>query len=58
MLKHGVLSLVLFGLLLVVAAGLFRTIPMAFLPDEDQGYFITVAAPRRSLEKTDGCRAG
>ena len=42
MLKHGVLSLVLFGLLLVVAAGLFRTIPMAFLPDEDQGYFITV----------------
>ena len=42
MLKHGLLSLVLFGLLLVIAGGLFRTIPAAFLPDEDQGYFITV----------------
>ena len=36
------LSLVLFLIVIGIAAALFRTIPMAFLPDEDQGYFITV----------------
>ncbi len=41
-LNHALLSLALFGVILAIAAGLFRSIPMAFLPDEDQGYFITV----------------
>ncbi|MGH7257329.1 MAG: multidrug efflux RND transporter permease subunit [Nitrospiraceae bacterium] len=41
-LRHMVLSLVLFVIVIGIAAALFRTIPMAFLPDEDQGYFITV----------------
>ncbi len=41
-LRHSVLSLAVVGLVLAVTAQLFRTIPVAFLPDEDQGYFITV----------------
>ena len=41
-LKHSVLSLAIFGILGVLAAGLFSMIPGSFLPDEDQGYFITV----------------
>ena len=41
-LKHAALSLAMFGVVLAVTAQLFRTIPVAFLPDEDQGYFITV----------------
>ncbi|BFU94398.1 MAG: Efflux pump membrane transporter BepE [Nitrospira sp.] len=43
MLRHALLSLALFGVVLAFAGGLFRAIPMAFLPDEDQGYFITIA---------------
>jgi HAE1 family hydrophobic/amphiphilic exporter-1/multidrug efflux pump len=41
-LKHSALSLALFGVVLAIVAGLFRTIPAAFLPEEDQGYFITI----------------
>lgn len=41
-LKHPALSLALFGVVLAIVAGLFRTIPAAFLPEEDQGYFITI----------------
>ncbi len=41
-LKHAVLSLAVFGVLLVVSGGLFQVLPSSFLPDEDQGYFITV----------------
>ena len=41
-LRRITLSLVLFALVVGMAAALFRTIPMSFLPDEDQGYFITV----------------
>lgn len=41
-LKHTMLSLAIFGIVIAVAAGLFKTVPMAFLPEEDQGYFITV----------------
>jgi multidrug efflux pump len=42
-LKHSVLSLAIFAVVIAVAVSLFRTVPMAFLPEEDQGYFITVA---------------
>jgi multidrug efflux pump len=41
-LKHSVLSLAVFAVVIVIAVGLFQTVPMAFLPEEDQGYFITV----------------
>jgi HAE1 family hydrophobic/amphiphilic exporter-1/multidrug efflux pump len=41
-LHHVVLSLAVFAVVLAVAASLFKTVPMAFLPEEDQGYFITV----------------
>ncbi len=40
--ERWVLSLGVFGVIIVVALGLFRVIPPSFLPDEDQGYFITV----------------
>ena len=41
-LNRAVLSLVLFGIIGLFAVGLFRTIPSSFLPEEDQGYFITI----------------
>ncbi|MGH7232888.1 MAG: efflux RND transporter permease subunit, partial [Nitrospiraceae bacterium] len=41
-LKRSMLSLAVFGVIAFIAVGLFRTIPSSFLPDEDQGYFITV----------------
>lgn len=55
-LKHAVLSLVIFGVLLFVSGGLFQALPSSFLPDEDQGYFITVvqlpdgASKQRTIE--------
>ncbi|HEX7093349.1 MAG TPA: efflux RND transporter permease subunit, partial [Nitrospiraceae bacterium] len=41
-LNRSVLSLVLFGIIGLFAVGLFKTIPSSFLPEEDQGYFITI----------------
>jgi HAE1 family hydrophobic/amphiphilic exporter-1/multidrug efflux pump len=41
-LNRSVLSIVLFGIIGLFAVGLFKTIPSSFLPDEDQGYFITI----------------
>ncbi|MBX3300831.1 MAG: multidrug efflux RND transporter permease subunit [Nitrospira sp.] len=35
-------SFSVFAVIVVAALGLFRMIPPAFLPDEDQGYFITI----------------
>lgn len=40
--RRSALSLAVFGMVVAVAVGLFRVIPPSFLPDEDQGYFITV----------------
>ncbi len=40
--RRSVLALGVFGIVLALAAGLFRIIPSSFLPDEDQGYFITI----------------
>ncbi len=40
--KRWFVALVVFALLIVIAAGLFKTIPKSFLPEEDQGYFITI----------------
>ena len=40
--KRSAIALAIFLILLLVIVGLFRTIPGSFLPEEDQGYFITV----------------
>ncbi|HET7909725.1 MAG TPA: efflux RND transporter permease subunit, partial [Nitrospira sp.] len=40
--QRWALSLAVFGVIVVIALVLFRMIPPSFLPDEDQGYFITV----------------
>ncbi|WNM57999.1 multidrug efflux RND transporter permease subunit [Candidatus Nitrospira allomarina] len=55
-LKHAVLSLAIFGVLLVVSGGLFKALPSSFLPEEDQGYFISIiqlpdgASKQRTIE--------
>jgi HAE1 family hydrophobic/amphiphilic exporter-1/multidrug efflux pump len=41
-LKRSALVLVLFGVLILALGGLFKLIPSSFLPEEDQGYFITM----------------
>lgn len=41
-LKRSVLAVMVFSALIFVIMGLARTIPTSFLPDEDQGYFITI----------------
>ncbi len=40
--KRSVIVMAIFLSLIVVIVGLFKTIPGSFLPEEDQGYFITV----------------
>jgi hydrophobe/amphiphile efflux-1 (HAE1) family protein len=40
--KRAMLALVVFGIVIAVSAGLLRVIPAAFLPEEDQGYFISI----------------
>ena len=42
MLRRSAIALAIFGILIFVILGLFKTIPGSFLPEEDQGYFITV----------------
>ena len=40
--RRAVPALVIFGVVIILAFVLLRVIPRSFLPDEDQGYFITV----------------
>lgn len=40
--KRSLLAVTLFAVLLVAIAGFFKIVPSSFLPEEDQGYFITV----------------
>ncbi|HVW64491.1 MAG TPA: multidrug efflux RND transporter permease subunit [Nitrosospira sp.] len=55
-LRRSVMALLVFAALLFVIFGLFKTIPGSFLPEEDQGYFITVvqlpegASKQRTIE--------
>ncbi|KIO50207.1 multidrug efflux RND transporter permease subunit [Nitrosospira sp. NpAV] len=51
-LKRSVIALVVFGTLIAVIFGLFRTIPGSFLPEEDQGYFITIVQLPDGASKT------
>lgn len=41
--RLGVLSMLLFGVMSWVAYSLFRGVPTAFVPQEDQGYFVVAA---------------
>lgn len=40
--KRSALSILIFLTVIFFAIGLFKTVPGGFLPEEDQGYFITV----------------
>ena len=40
--KRAVLALAVFGIVITLSVMLFRLIPASFLPEEDQGYFITM----------------
>ena len=40
--KRSFMAMAIFLILIVTILGLFRTIPGSFLPEEDQGYFITI----------------
>ncbi len=54
--KRSAIALAIFAALILAILGLFRTIPGAFLPEEDQGYFITIvqlpdgASLKRTIE--------
>jgi HAE1 family hydrophobic/amphiphilic exporter-1/multidrug efflux pump len=51
-LKRSLIALVIFGALAIVILGLFKTIPGSFLPEEDQGYFITIVQLPEGASKT------
>src|SRR5439155_5877343 len=40
--NRAALTLVVFGAVIALSVGLFRVLPSSFLPDEDQGYFISM----------------
>ena len=40
-LKHGIIGTLIFGLVIVLTAFLFRILPGSFVPSEDQGYLIS-----------------
>ncbi len=40
--KRAVLALAVFGIVIALSVALFLLIPASFLPEEDQGYFITM----------------
>ncbi|PWV65560.1 efflux RND transporter permease subunit [Plasticicumulans acidivorans] len=52
--KRAALGLLLFGGMLVLIWGLFQRVPASLVPDEDQGYIMTMAIlpPAASLERT------
>ena len=55
MLKRSALGLLLFGGMVVITAGMWRSTPGSLVPDEDQGYFIvsTLLPDGATLERTD-----
>ena len=55
LMRKSLISLVFLGLLAVVAGSLGKSIPMGFLPDEDQGYlYAGIQLPNvASLQRTD-----
>lgn len=59
LLKRSVMAMTIFLVLIVVILGLFKVTPGSFLPEEDQGYFISVvqlpdgASMSRTIEVLD-----
>ncbi len=51
-LKRSLIALAIFGTLAIIILGLFKTIPGSFLPEEDQGYFITIVQLPEGASKT------
>ncbi|MBA2660544.1 MAG: efflux RND transporter permease subunit [Nitrosospira sp.] len=51
-LKRSMIALAVFVTLVIVILGLFKTIPGSFLPEEDQGYFITIVQLPEGASKT------
>ncbi len=55
MIRRSALGLVLFAVMVVVAAGLWRITPGSLVPDEDQGFYIAavILPDGASLQRTD-----
>ncbi len=53
--KRSVVALSIFGIMLLLAGGLFKTVPTSFVPSEDQGYVFaaTVLPDAASLDRTE-----
>jgi hydrophobe/amphiphile efflux-1 (HAE1) family protein len=53
--RYGIVSVLVFGALMFATWDLFRRVPGAFIPAEDQGYFITYVKLRdgASVDQTD-----
>ncbi|HEX7043466.1 MAG TPA: multidrug efflux RND transporter permease subunit [Burkholderiales bacterium] len=55
MIRRGGIALVLYGLMVLLAAGLWRFTPGSLVPDEDQGFYIAavVLPDGATLQRTD-----
>ncbi|MCG6876288.1 MAG: multidrug efflux RND transporter permease subunit [Betaproteobacteria bacterium] len=55
MIRRGVIALVLFGGMVVIASGLWRITPGSLVPSEDQGFFISavILPDGATLQRTD-----
>ena len=55
MIRRGAIALLLFGLMVLIAVGLWRFTPGSLVPDEDQGFFISavILPDGASLQRTD-----
>jgi HAE1 family hydrophobic/amphiphilic exporter-1/multidrug efflux pump len=59
MMRHGVLTLALFGVMIAATLGLVRAVPAALAPAEDQGYVmvIPILQDAASLKRTEAVNA-
>ena len=55
MIRRGVIALLLFGGMVLIAGGLWRVTPGSLVPDEDQGFFIAavILPDGATLQRTD-----
>ncbi len=55
MIRRGVLGVILFGGMVLIAAGLWKFTPGSLVPDEDQGFYIAsvILPDGATLERTD-----
>jgi HAE1 family hydrophobic/amphiphilic exporter-1/multidrug efflux pump len=59
MMRHGTLTLALFGVMILAIVGLVRSVPAALAPAEDQGYVmvIPILQDAASLKRTEAVNA-